>query len=82
MTPPLSLAVRHQVWLVRTCADMGRLHEAIEHGALARDIAARLEPDSKLFRFIWSSLGLAHYYSGDRDACEEIADFLKEYAEG
>jgi tetratricopeptide (TPR) repeat protein/class 3 adenylate cyclase len=69
-----------RAWLARTCTDMGKLGEAVDNGRIAWQLAERMEPDSKLFRFIWSALGLAHYFRGDRKSVEEAANLLKDYA--
>jgi tetratricopeptide (TPR) repeat protein/class 3 adenylate cyclase len=68
-------------WLGRTATDMGKLDEAIYHCNQAWEIAGRLETDSKLFRFIWSAMGLAHYFRGDRAQVEEVVKVTREFAE-
>lgn len=68
-------------WTARTCVDMGRLDEALEQGRRAEEMADRLEPDAKLFRFLYSALGLAYYFRGERGPLDEVADKLLEYGE-
>lgn len=68
-------------WITRTCVDMGRLDEALEHGRRAEEIAQDLEPDAKLFRFLYSALGLAHYFRGDRRSLDVVSESFLHYGE-
>lgn len=68
-------------WMARTCVDMGRLDEALEHGHRAERISEDLAPDAKLFRFVYSALGLAYYFRGERAQVDDVATRLLEYGE-
>lgn len=66
-------------WLTRTCADMGRLDEAVSYGRKAEQLFHRFEGDKKLFRFIYSALGLTYYFRGDIPELQGISSILIEY---
>ena len=68
-------------WLIITCAELGRLDEAIGFGKRAQETSRLLKSDQILFRFITTGMGVAHYYRGDRKETDEVGKILLDYGQ-
>jgi tetratricopeptide (TPR) repeat protein len=64
-----------------TCADLGRLDEALAFGLQAASVADRIQTDHELIRFNLTGLGLLYFYSGDLRACWKTGEQLLEIGE-
>jgi tetratricopeptide (TPR) repeat protein len=67
--------------LIWTCTDLGRLEEAIEYGAKAREACRGLETDQELLRINLTGLGVAHWFRGESRHCRDIGRQLLAYGE-
>ncbi len=68
-------------WLIITCAELGRLDEAIGFGNKAQEINRLFKSDQILFRFIMTGMGVAYYYRGDRKKTDEVGRILLDYGQ-
>jgi class 3 adenylate cyclase/tetratricopeptide (TPR) repeat protein len=63
-------------WLTWTCAEMGRLDEAISHGERAQTIFESLESDHYLYFKSLGGMGHAYWYKGEREKAFETGQTL------
>jgi tetratricopeptide (TPR) repeat protein len=68
-------------WLTWTCAEMGRLDEAIEHGKKAQKLSQTLPGDHDICFLATSGMGHAYWYMGDRKRSLEAGEALLHHGE-
>jgi len=66
-------------WLTWTCAEMGRLDEAIAHGERAQKIFESLDSDHYLYFKSLGGMGHAYWYKGERKKTFEAGKALLEF---
>jgi tetratricopeptide (TPR) repeat protein len=66
-------------WLTWTCAEMGRLDEAITHGERAQKIFESLDSDHYLYFKSLAGMGHAYWYKGERRKTLEAGKALLEF---
>ena len=66
-------------WLTWTCADLGRLDEAITYGERAQEISKYFKSDQYLYFKSLSGSGYAYYLMGNHKRAAEIGEALLEY---
>ena len=68
-------------WLTWTCAEMGRLDEAIEHGKKAQALSEMLSGDHDIYFLATSGMGHAYWYMGDRKRSLAAGEALLHHGE-
>ena len=68
-------------FLTWTCAELGRLDEAIECGERGKDISLLLESDADLFRLAWGARSWAYWYRGIRKQVFDSGEMLIDYGQ-
>jgi tetratricopeptide (TPR) repeat protein len=68
-------------WLTWTCAEMGRLDEAIEHGKRAQALSETLPGDHDIYFLATSGMGHAYWYMGNRKRSLEAGAALLRHGE-
>ncbi len=76
-----SLIAYSSACLCWTCADLGRLEEALTFGREAAEIAGRIETDNELIRFNLTGMGLAYVHGGNLSACWNTAEQLLDFGD-
>jgi tetratricopeptide (TPR) repeat protein len=66
-------------WLAWTCAELGRLDEAIAHGERAQTIFESLESDHYLYFKSLGGIGHAYWHKGERRKAFEAGQALLEF---
>jgi len=67
--------------LVWTCTDMGQLDEALAYGRRAEALLPYLETDQELIRIILTGSGIARWFRGEADKCQQIGEMLLAHGE-
>ncbi|BBO77210.1 hypothetical protein DSCW_46270 [Desulfosarcina widdelii] len=76
-----SLIAYSSACLCWTCADLGRMEEAVAFGHQAAEIARRIETDHELTRFNLTGMGVAFIHGGNLAACWKTGEQLLEFGD-
>ena len=68
-------------WLSWTCADMGRLDEALNFGKRAKELIKLMQSDGEFVRFTLSGLGMTYYFRGDCTEARNIGEQLLRFGQ-
>jgi class 3 adenylate cyclase/tetratricopeptide (TPR) repeat protein len=68
-------------WLTWTCAELGRLEDALKFGERAQDIAKDFPGDHYLFFKSLGGIGFTHYYRGEWKKALDAGSTLVEFGE-
>lgn len=68
-------------WLTWTCAELGRLEDALKFGERAQDIAKDFPGDHYLFFKSLGGIGFTHYYRGEGKKALAVGNMLVEFGE-